>query len=509
MMRIPATTSLCILICLAACSDDPKGPTSDGGGASGLDAAAPGGGVGGDSGAPGGGAQGGNAGGSDGGGGAAAGGGDGGGAAGGSDGGGGAAGGGDGGRTDGGTAAGGGDGGQQLGCDPGSAPNVGELKLQTVVSGVSRLMYAAQAPGSNDWYLVQQNGQIKVLPAGASMPNATPFLDVNTGGAVITAGISGEDERGLLSIAFARDYATSGLFYVMLTPNTGGEVNRDTVRQYKKDGDNVTLQETLLTLPASAVNHNGGQVVIGPDNMLYVGTGDGGGSCNSSKAGAPQLISGSDDALFGKILRLDPSNAPSYAAAGNPFTESPLVLHYGLRNPFRFGFDRANGDLYIGDVGQDSYEELDFAKSGVKGLNFGWAAYEAKSMTCGGRTLRAGSQHTEPIHFGDRRAIGCSGQFCDWTSSIGGVVYRGAALPQLVGVYLYGDYKGARMVALRQCDSGTSPVRVIRKHCEGTPGEACFNGTDFSDLIAIVEDNAGEVYFVADKSSLLKLVAGP
>lgn len=501
------------MICLAACSDDAKGPTSDGGGASGLDAAAPGGGAGGDSGAAGGGAQGGNAGGSDGGGGAAGGGDGGGGAAGGRDSGG-AAGGGDGGDIDSGGAAGGGDGGQQAACDPSSAPNVGELKLQTVVSGVSRLMYAAQPPGSNDWYLVQQPGQIRILPAGASTPTATPFLDVNTGGAVITAGISGEDERGLLSVAFARDYATSGLFYVMLTPNTGGETNRDIVRQYKKEGDSVTLQATLLTLPSSAVNHNGGQVVIGPDNMLYVGTGDGGGSCNSSKVGAPQLISGTDDALFGKILRLDPSNAPSYAAAGNPFTESPRVLHYGLRNPFRFGFDRATGDLYIGDVGQDAYEELDFAKSGVKGINFGWGAYEAKMMTCGGRTLRAGSQHTEPIHLADRRAIGCSGQFCDWKSAIGGVVYRGSALPQLTGVYLYGDYKGARMVALRQCDSGTSPVRVIRKHCEATPGEACFNGTDFSGLIAIVEDNAGEIYFVADGSNpsggkLLKLVAGP
>jgi glucose/arabinose dehydrogenase len=504
MPRIPATTSLCILICLAACSDDPKGST-DGGGAPGLDSAVAGGGVGGDSGAPGGGAQGG----SDGGGGAA-GGGDGG-AAGGGDGG--ATGGSAGGNTDGGGAAGGGDGGQQLGCDPGSAPNVGELKLQTVVSGVSRLMYAAQPPGSNDWYLVQQNGQIRVLPAGSSTPSATPFLDVNTGGAVITAGISGEDERGLLSVAFAPDYATSGLFYVMLTPNTGADANRDMVRQYQKTGDAVMLMQTILSLPGSAVNHNGGQVVFGPDGMLYVGTGDGGGRCNGdgTRAGAPQLISGDANSRFGKILRLDPSNASGgYAAAGNPFPESPLVWHYGLRNPFRFGFDRMTGDLYIGDVGQDAYEEVDYAKAGVKGLNFGWGVYEANAMTCSAHDeLRQGSQHTAPIHAADRRSFGCTGQLCDWTSVIGGVVYRGAALPQLAGVYLFGDYKGARMVALRQCDSGTSPQRLIRKHCEAMPGEACFNGTDFSDLIAIVEDNSGEVYFVADKSSLLKVVSGP
>jgi glucose/arabinose dehydrogenase len=412
--------------------------------------------------------------------------------------------------TPGGDAAGGGDGGQQTGCDPSSAPDVGELKLETVVSGVNRLMYAAQPPGSSDWWLVQQSGQIRVLPRGASAPSTTALLDVNAGGATIAANIGAEDERGLLGLAFAPDFAASGLFYVMLSPTTGGEANRDVVRQYKKEGDGATLQATLLTLPSSAPNHNGGNLVIGPDDMLYVGTGDGGGGCNNNKPGTPQLIGSGEDALFGKILRLDPANEPSYAADGNPFSESPLVWHYGLRNPFRFGFDRATGDLYIGDVGQDSYEDLEFAKSGAKGLNFGWAAHEGNAMTCAGRMLRSGATHTPPIFSAERRQNGCSGRFCDWTSIIGGVVYRGAAVPQLEGVYVFGDYKGARMVALRQCDSTTSPLTVIRKECDpGTPGEACFTGTSFAELIAIVEDNAGEMYFVTDKRSLLKLVAGP
>jgi glucose/arabinose dehydrogenase len=498
MMRIPATTSLCILICLAACSDDPKG--MDGGGAPGIDS---GGGVGGDSG---GGAQGGN----DGGGGAAAGGGDGGG---GDDGG--AAGGNAGGNTDGGAAGGGGDGGQQVSC--GSAPTVGQLKLEAVVSGVSRLVYAAQPPGSSDWWLVQQSGQIRILPAGATAPSATALLDVTTGPDA-AGGISfarAEDERGLLGLAFAPDFNTSGLFYVMLTTTSGGQANRDQVRQYKKEGSTATYQATLVTLPASESNHNGGNIVIGPDNMLYVGTGDGGGSCNSSKPGTPQLISASEDALFGKILRLDPSKAPGYAATGNPFPDSPLVWHYGLRNPFRFGFDRSTGDLYIGDVGQGAYEDVEFAKSGVSGLNFGWAAYEGNAMTCGGRTLRAGSMETDPIFAADRRQRGCSGPFCDWVSVIGGVVYRGPALPHLRGMYIFGDYQGARMAALRQCDTTTSPVTVLRKECDpALPQEACFTGTEFTLLTAIVEDNSGELYLVtgvtdADGGKLLKVVAGP
>jgi glucose/arabinose dehydrogenase len=486
---------------LAACSEDSKG--SDGGATPGPDGstAFDGGGSGG---SDGGGAAG--AGGGDGGGGAGAGGGDGGGGAG--------AGGGDGGGAAGG-GAGGGDGGQPTACDPSVAPDVGKLKLETVVSGLGRLVYAAQPPGSSDWYLVQQTGQIAILPGGATTPAVAaatmPFVNVGTDRIIDLGGA--EDERGLLGLAFAPDFATSGLFYVAVTSTNN---NVDHVLQYQKSGTSAMLKASILELSGSTVNHNGGNVAFGPDGMLYVGTGDGGGSCNNNVANAPQLISSAANSRFGKILRLDPSNAAgSYAAAGNPFPESPLVWHYGLRNPFRFSFDRLTGDLYIGDVGQLAYEEVDFAKSGVKGLNYGWAAYEAKAMTCG-RTLRAGSTHTEPIFAADRRESGCSGKFCDWISVIGGVVYRGAAIPKLRGIYLFGDYTGTYLAALRQCDSGTSPHTAIRRHCEAVaPDETCFDGTDFAELIAIVEDNAGEVYFVTNatgngsSSSLLKVVANP
>jgi glucose/arabinose dehydrogenase len=388
-------------------------------------------------------------------------------------------------------------------CDPSAAPTIPKLALETVVTGLDKLVYAAQPPGSTDWWLVQQIGKISIHTAGGGAD--TVVLDVSSEIA-LTMG-AGDDERGLLGLAFDAEFATSGLFYVMITPTTG-MANTDQVRQYKKMGATAMLVDTLLTVPASAVNHNGGTIVMGPDGLLYVGVGDGGGTCNSSKPGAPQDRA----ALNGKILRLDPARkAQMYAAEGNPFTENPLVLHYGLRNPFRISLDSETHDLLIGDVGQDSYEEVDFAKAGSKGLNFGWAAIEGKTMgTCAGRTLRAGDTAVDPIFVADRRRVGCSGMYCDWVSVIGGIVYRGNAIPQLKGTYVFGDYNGVRMVALKACESGTSPATPILKNKNANmPNAASFGADDFSALVAIVEDNAKEMYFVVNRNSLRKVVAAP
>jgi glucose/arabinose dehydrogenase len=422
------------------------------------------------------------------------------------------------GRNDGGAAAGGGDGGAggtagndggaMAGpCDPNVAPTVGKLALETVVTGIDKLVYARQPPDSTDWWLVQQTGKILIHKASGGA-DAT-VLDVSSE-ITLTMGI-GDDERGLLGLAFAPDFATSGLFYVMITPTKPmAAVNTDQIRQYKLTGSTATLQDTLLTVGASEVNHNGGTVMFGPDGMLYAAVGDGGGSCNAGagKDGAPQDRA----AMNGKILRLDPSRkAQMYAAEGNPFTENPLVWHYGLRNPFRISFDSANGDLYIGDVGQDSYEEVDFAKAGTKGLNFGWAAIEGKTAgTCSGRPLRPGDTATDPIFVADRRKVGCSGMYCDWISVIGGVVYRGPAMPALQGTYIFGDYKGVRMAALKVCDGKASPATpVLKNKNPNTPNAASFGADDFSALVAIVEDNEKEMYFVVNRNSLRKVVAAP
>jgi len=401
-------------------------------------------------------------------------------------------------------------------CDPSAAPTIPPLALETVVSGLSGLTFAAQPPGASEWYLLQQSGQIRVFKDNALLP--APFLDLSAQVRLTSSPIV-DDERGLLGLAFPPDYATSGKFYVMLTPTTGDGAGQDTVREYKRSAANPLVADamptrTMVQLPASAVNHNGGNIAVGPDGMLYVGTGDGGGRCNDDQRGAPQ----DTNSLFGKILRLDPNAAAApYAAAGNPFTgEAASVWHYGLRNPYRFSFDRETGDLYIGDVGQDAFEELDFAKSGDKGLNFGWPAYEGNvkssgSMgTCATSAVRSGSTATPPIAEFDRR-MSATGDFRDYRSVIGGEVYRGAALPALKGVYLFGDYVGIRMGALRQCGATTSKITTIAKNRDANaPDAPSFSRTSgdpaLGDLTAIVSDNAGELYFVANFDRLYKVV---
>jgi glucose/arabinose dehydrogenase len=386
-------------------------------------------------------------------------------------------------------------------CQATTAPAPGRLGLTTVFQGVPRLVYAAQAPGSDDWYLVQQSGQILVRAPGAT--TGATLLDVSAELSLRTAAV---DERGLLGLAFAPDYATSGVFYVMLTLTSSQE---DQVRAYRQTGAGATYLDTLLTVPASADNHNGGNVIM-HDGLLYVGTGDGGGRCNSDKPDAPQLISGDPTALFGKILRLDPTRkAQGFAAMGNPFPESPLVLHYGLRNPYRFSFDRVTGDLFIGDVGQEASEEIDFAAAGAAGVNFGWPAFEASTSTCA-RALRTGSTNTKPIFEADRRVSGCTGPYCDWTAVVGGVVYRGNQIPKLRGTYLAGDYWGDRMVLFNQCGAVTSPVTMIPKQCDPNyPNEACFENSTLDILYGIVEDNAGEIHLIANGDQLLKVIPLP
>jgi glucose/arabinose dehydrogenase len=400
-------------------------------------------------------------------------------------------------------------------CDATSAPDLSKLGLQTVpgATGLSKLVFAAQPPGSSDWYFLEQTGAIKVLTGGALKP--TPFLNLSS--KITLMNFPGvDDERGLLGMAFPPDYAESGLFYVMLTPSG----NADTVFEFKRSSADPYVAEpketnTLVTLPSSALNHNSGHLAFDKEGLLYVGVGDGGGSCNSDQPGAPQ----DTKKLFGKILRLDPKAAgPNYAAAGNPFADGskgdPRVWHYGLRNPYRFAFDPATSDLYIGDVGQDRSEEVDFVAAGsAGGLNFGWPAVEGTNMgTCAGRSLAAGATATAPI-FVTERGVAQSGPYADWISVIGGQVYRGSELPQLQGVYLFGDYRGRRMVGLRQCGSTTSTVTPILKKADPNQTGASFKSVGgapaLSDLTAIVSDNAGEIYLVANRSTLLKVVAAP
>ncbi|MET0391225.1 MAG: PQQ-dependent sugar dehydrogenase, partial [Polyangiales bacterium] len=406
------------------------------------------------------------------------------------------------------------DAGAPLTCDP---PSLTGLGLQTLVTGqgLDTLSAAAQPPDSSDWYLIEQRGRILILRDGVLLP--TPFLDVQP---EIVIG-QGYEDRGLISLAFAPDYGTSGLVYTVFTPTEGADADRDLVLEYRRSPDNPdvldpTSRRKIVELIGSVSNnylrniHNGGRAAFGPDGFLYVSMGDGGGvSCNDVEVDEPQDIGSG----FGKILRLDPRGVYPHAAAGNPFLRGgdPRVYHYGLRNPYNFSFDRQTGDLYIGDVGQNSFEEVDYAPAGVAGLNFGWAASEGDTVTCPQRLLRPGTTPTPPIFVADRRTSVCTGLFCDFRAVVGGVVYHGAQLPQLEGVYLFGDYVGRRMVGIRRCAGTSSELQTVRKSCDvAFPDEQCFAGPSGSEALAtltgIYEGNDAELYVVANRNSFLKVV---
>ncbi len=439
-------------------------------------------------------------------------------------------------------ATGGSDSGGAPSCDASAAPALDRIHYTTVVESddLTVMVYAAQPPDSEDWYLVDALGYVRVFSDGVLQP--TPFLDVSElvqdstfGSSAPSGGSQNYDERGLLSIAFPPDYATSGKFYVALIPTTIASdlTDHDMVLEYTRSADNPLVadpasRKAILDLPPGgegyvegntfsyAKYHNGSTVLFGPDGMLYVGMGDGGGDCNAARPGVPQDV----DSPYGKILRLDPSQPEPYAAEGNPFaTEGdPRVLHYGLRNPFRFSFDSGTGDLYIGEVGQWSHDSVAYAPADAQGVNFGWPAFEGvqenPAQQCASTTpLRSGSTRQEPIF---NLMHGSEGGVSNLIVAIvGGAVYRGSAVPELYGAYLFGEfYPNRPMRALFQCGDQTSGVTEIEKTCDpNTPDVPCFVPADGAPELrqvgAVVEGNDRELYIPANGNALLKLSAAP
>jgi glucose/arabinose dehydrogenase len=402
------------------------------------------------------------------------------------------------------------------------------------------MVYALQPPESNDWYLVDALGYVRVFSNGTLQP--TPFLDVSSevqdstfGTSAPAGGSQNYDERGLLSIAFPPDYAASGKFYVTLIPTTiaSDNTDHDLVLEYTRSADNPFVADpssrrVILDLEPGgegyvegntfsyAKYHNASTALFGPDGMLYVGMGDGGGDCNAARPGTPQDVS----SPYGKILRLDPNQPAPFAAAGNPFTDGgdARVYHYGVRNPFRFSFDPANGDIYIGEVGQWSHDSIAYAPASAPGSNFGWPTFEGTQQNptgqCASNTaLRAGSTHSQPIF---NLAHGSTGGVSNLIVAIvGGAVYRGSAVPELYGAYLFGEfYPNRPMRALYQCGSETSDVLEIQKICDpNTPDAACFTAAggapDLRQVGAVVRGNDGELYLPANGNALLKIVPTP
>jgi glucose/arabinose dehydrogenase len=308
----------------------------------------------------------------------------------------------------------------------------------------------------------------------------TVFLD-------LTSTVNVDSESGLLGLAFHPDYNAAGdpdngRFFVS---HTTDNPRRNVVAEYARSASNSlvadpTEVQRLVDLDDRAQNHNGGMITFGPDGFLYVALGDEGGV-------GDQLLNGQNlSTLFGTILRLDvDASGANFAAEGNPFSATteppgdPRIWHYGLRNPWRFSFDRQTGEMYIGDVGQGDWEEIDFAAAGQSGLNFGWSVYEGNELYPGGSDIEdLPTPPTFPIdviphqsdpHLGDARSV------------TGGYVYRGNAIPALEGFYLFGDYGRGRVAAFEYRDGHV----CNRQEIPELAGSA---------LSSFGEDNEGELY---------------
>ncbi len=301
-------------------------------------------------------------------------------------------------------------------------PDPGQYTWNLVAAGLTRPLDLTHAgDGSGRLFVVEQPGVVRVILNGAVQ--AQPFLDIRE-----RVG-SGGNEQGLLGIAFHPRYPENGYFYVNYTDRGGDTV----IARFQVSSDpqraDPGSETPLLRVPQPYGNHNGGAVVFGPDGFLYLGLGDGG------SAGDPLGNGQALDTPLGKVLRLDVDGGDPYAIPpDNPFQPPDGLAEiwaYGLRNPWRMAFDSLTGDLYIGDVGQNVWEEINHLPGGAPGgANFGWDYREGAHAFEG--TPPSGLQLVEPAAEYSHRVGGCS--------VTGGQVYRGAGLPEWQGIYLYGDY---------------------------------------------------------------------
>jgi glucose/arabinose dehydrogenase len=344
------------------------------------------------------------------------------------------------------------------------------LAARLVVSGLrSPLDLQSVREDRERVYVVEQGGRVRVVRNGQLQ--AAAFLDISDR-------ISSGGERGLLGLAFHPRFAQNRRLYVNYT-DPAGDTHLAEFTASSPDTASAGTERTLLRVAQPFSNHNGGGLAFGSDGYLYAGLGDGG-------SGGDPLGNGQRlDTPLGKMLRIDVDGAPPYAVpADNPFRSRagalPEIWAYGLRNPFRFSFDRATGSLYVGDVGQGSLEEVDVAAAGVGGQNYGW------NVTEGSECYRPPSGCdksgiTLPVFEYDH-SEGCS--------VTGGVVYRGCRMPDLAGAYFFGDYCNGVIRSFRWAGGRATEVRAWSV---GGPGSVSSFGLDADGEVYVV-DYGGSVY---------------
>lgn len=385
------------------------------------------------------------------------------------------------------------------------------IALEQVVSGLSSPVHITHAgDGSGRLFVVERGGRIKIIQGGVV---SAVFLDIKA--RVRSPENNGGSEEGLLSLAFPPGFGLSrNHFYVYYTNLAGNnQLSRFSLGINPNQADPGS-EETVLVIPhPSYTNHNGGQLAFGPDGMLYIGTGDGGGG------GDPQGNAQNPGSLLGKLLRIDvdpdppnpagrlsylPNVAKLYPGGGvtppavrryaipsdNPFFNNssyrPEIWALGLRNPWRFSFDRLSGDLWIGDVGQGSWEEIDFQPTASQGgENYGWNILEGNVCYSNPNCSNAG--YTSPIWVYPHTNGNCS--------VTGGMVYRGSAQPALQGIYFYADYCSGVIWGLRQENGAWVNAQLL----------------DTADNISSFgEDEAGELYLATLNGGVIhKIIQTP
>jgi cysteine-rich repeat protein len=378
-------------------------------------------------------------------------------------------------------------------CNSNALPDACEtfdaVRLRAVpwVAGLSQPVAAAAPPGTSDRLFVceQNTGRIRIVQAGTVLP--TPFLDL--GGLISTGG-----ERGLLGIAFHPDFASNGLVFVNYTNLAGDTV----IARYTRSGVTPNTADAgsavvLKTIVQDGPLHNGGHMAFGPDGYLYVGMGEG------TNGGDPFDRSQDPNSLLGKMLRLDVDAPPAYIPPSNPLVNSnglDEIWAFGLRNPWRFSFDRLTGDLFIGDNGEDALEEIDYQPAGSSGgENYGWRCYEG-SLPFNLAGCGLPGDYDFPLLEYPNTGSSCS--------VIGGYVYRGCALPQLRGTYFFADFCGGWVRSLR---AGATLLDGVTPAWQDRSAEL---GPIDGPIVSFAEDGVGELYILTYAGTIYRIEpAGP
>ena len=364
-----------------------------------------------------------------------------------------------------------------VGADGAGAQGRAGVRLVPVASFDSSLYLTAPAGDARRLFVVEQGGRIMVVRDGRKL--AEPFLDLR-------AKTDASGEQGLLSMAFAPDYARSGRFYVSYT-DTEGDSRVVEYRRTSDDRADPDSARPVLLQRQPEANHNGGLILFGPDGLLYVGFGDGGGAGDQhGRRGNAQDLG----TWLGKLLRIDPrasGGRPYRVPASNPFVSRrgarPEIYAYGLRNPWRFAFDSATGALSIGDVGQNEVEEIDHRPRGrARGANFGWRVFEGRSRYARGETARGA---VAPVIERRHSAGSCS--------ITGGLVVRDPELPALRGRYVFGDLCDARIISARLSARRATDLRST--------------GLRVGSLVSFGEDPRHRVYAISIDGRVLRLAA--